>query len=138
MDDERVVRSTAAGMLETLGYEVLAAADGAEAVALYEAERRAGRPIAAVLMDLTVPGGMGGVEALRRLRVIDPAVRAVATSGYSNDPVMAAHGAYGFSGVLPKPYTLDDLARAIADVVRAAAAIAGGPEVAPAPAVARA
>jgi PAS domain S-box-containing protein len=138
MDDERVVRSTAAGMLETLGYEVLAAADGAEAVALYEAERRAGRPIAAVLMDLTVPGGMGGVEALRRLRVIDPAVRAVATSGYSNDPVMAAHGAYGFSGVLPKPYTLDDLARAIADVVCAAGAVAGGPEVAPAPLIARA
>jgi PAS domain S-box-containing protein len=122
MDDEHVVRNTASGMLQTLGYDVVTAADGAEAVALYEAEVTGGRPIAAVLMDLTVPGGVGGVEALRRLRIADPGVRAVATSGYSNDPVMAAHREYGFAGVLPKPYTLDDLARAIADVVAAAPA----------------
>jgi CheY-like chemotaxis protein len=141
MDDERIVRNTASGMLQTLGFEVLTASDGADAVALYGAERRAGRPIAAVLMDLTVPGGMGGVEALRALKAIDPAVRGVATSGYSTDPVMADRGAYGFAGVLPKPYTFDDLARVMAEVLPAAPAEAGatsaGPDAAGAPAPGR-
>jgi signal transduction histidine kinase len=130
MDDERIVRDAASGMLRVLGFGVLTAADGAEAVALYDAERRSGRPVVAVLMDLTVPGGMGGVEALRSLRAIDPAVCAVTTSGYSTDPVMGDHGAYGFAGVLPKPYTLEELAQVIAGVLPGAAPAPAGRQVA--------
>ncbi len=120
MDDEPLVRHTAAGMLASLGYEVLSAEDGARAVEIFDAERRAGHPVAVVLMDLTVAGGMGGLETLKRLRAMDPGVRAVATSGYSNDPIMAAHLEHGFAGVLPKPYTLEDLARTMAAVAPAA------------------
>jgi PAS domain S-box-containing protein len=122
MDDEPIVRSAVTGMLAALGYETIVAADGLEAERMFEEERRAGRAVAAVLLDLTVPGGVGGVAALARLRSLEPSVRAVATSGYSNDPVMADPSRYGFAGVLPKPYTLDDLARAIADALDPAGA----------------
>ena len=121
MDDEASVRAVARAMLARLGYEVLSAANGDEAVALYRDARRDGRPIDVVVMDLTVPGAMGGAEALRHLRAIDPGVRAVVSSGYSNDPVIARHREYGFVGLVTKPYTLEDLARAVADAAGAPA-----------------
>ena len=121
MDDEALVRNAAGGMLASLGYDVVSASDGAEALAVFEQARREGRAVSVVLVDLTVPGGMGGLEAVRRLRTLDPGVRVVATSGYSNDPIMAAHRDYGFVGVLPKPYTLEDLSRAISEAVAARA-----------------
>jgi len=113
MDDEECVRAVAADMLSYLGYTVQTASDGRHALALYQAERDAGRPFDAVIMDLTVPGGMGGVEAMRELRAIDPAVRAIASSGYADDPVMAEHTRYGFQGVIPKPFAVRDLGRAV-------------------------
>jgi CheY-like chemotaxis protein len=119
MDDEPVVRTAAAGMLAQLGYEAVVAPDGLEAVRLLEEERRAGRRFSAAVLDLTVPGGMGGIETLARLRDLDPALRAVASSGYSTDPVMATPGRFGFAAVLPKPYTLEELARAMSDAARA-------------------
>ena len=82
MDDERLVRQLLARMLARLGCEAVGAQDGAEASRLYQEARAAGRPFAAVIMDLTVPGGMGGKEAIGLLRARDPGVRAIVSSGY--------------------------------------------------------
>jgi CheY-like chemotaxis protein len=119
MDDDAAVRSVGRAMLARLGYEVVTVADGNEAIAAFGDARRAGRPMDVVVMDLTVPGGMGGAEALRALRAMDPAVRAVVTSGYSNDPVMSRYREHGFSGIVTKPYTVDELAAAVADALAA-------------------
>jgi len=113
MDDEPTVRDVAGLMLESLGYEVCLAKDGAEAVMLYEQAKREGKGYDLVIMDLTVHGGMGGAEAAAKLRQSDPEVRAVVSSGYSSDPVMSEFGRYGFSGVVPKPYTLQGLKDAV-------------------------
>jgi CheY-like chemotaxis protein len=80
-------------------------------------EREAGAPFDAVIMDLTVPGGMGGREAMERLLEIDPTVTAIVSSGYSNDPVMANYREYGFQAVLTKPYQLHDLEQVVRRVV---------------------
>jgi len=89
MDDEEIVREIAGEMLKHIGYEVEFAGDGAEAIARYAGARESGEPFQAIIMDLTVPGGMGGKEAIRRLLEIDPGIRAIVSSGYSNDPVMS-------------------------------------------------
>ena len=117
MDDEEMVREVALEFLDHLGYEGDAVASGEEAVAAYRGARDAGRPYAAVLMDLTIPGGMGGKEAVLQLREIDPDVRAVVSSGYSNDPVMADPGRFGFRGVIAKPYRMRELGEAIDQVL---------------------
>ncbi|MBI5249103.1 MAG: response regulator, partial [Desulfomonile tiedjei] len=111
MDDEELVRDLARELLVVLGYEVGLAKDGTETIAVYENTLRSGRPFDVVIMDLTIPGGMGGKETIQRLQRIDPKVRAIVSSGYSNDPVMAEYDLHGFMGVLPKPYNADDLAR---------------------------
>jgi DNA-binding NarL/FixJ family response regulator len=92
-------------------------ADGAEAVTTYERAMREGAPFALVMMDLTVPGGMGGKETIKRLHAIDPSVKAIVLSGYSNDPIMADYESFGFSGVVPKPFELDELVSAIQSVL---------------------
>jgi CheY-like chemotaxis protein len=91
--------------------------DGLEAISLYEAAQTAGRPFAAVLLDLTIPGGTGGVETLSRLREIDPQVKAIASSGYASDPVVARPGQSGFAGTLTKPYTCAELAEELRRVL---------------------
>jgi PAS domain S-box-containing protein len=109
MDDEDAVRSTALRMVQRLGHEADGAADGVEALAKYAEAQRAGRRYDLVIMDLTIPGGMGGKEAIGRLKQLDPTARAVVSSGYSNDPVMASHRDYGFVAVMTKPYSHQDL-----------------------------
>jgi CheY-like chemotaxis protein len=109
MDDDDVIRSAATQMLSLLGYVAVVAADGAQAVQRYRDAMHAGAPFDAVILDLTVPGGMGGVEALRELRVVDPGVCAIVSSGYSADPVMARYRNHGFADALPKPYSLDEM-----------------------------
>ncbi|MHB8765918.1 MAG: hybrid sensor histidine kinase/response regulator, partial [Deferrisomatales bacterium] len=113
MDDQPAVREVAAEILEAGGYSVGFARDGAELLAAYAAARDAGAPYHAVIMDLTVPGGMGGREAMARLRELDPGAVAIVASGYSNDPVMADHRAHGFRAVVAKPFGPRDLVEAV-------------------------
>jgi PAS domain S-box-containing protein len=113
MDDEEIVRVVAGELLRALGHEVAFAEHGAAALERYRAARDAGRPFDAVILDLTIRGGMGGAEALRELKKLDPAVKAIVSSGYSDDAVVANHAALGFDSFLKKPYNLDELRRAL-------------------------
>jgi len=117
MDDEEMVRNVAREILSLFGYEVLLAADGAEALDIYQRNMDSGKTIDAVIMDLTVPGGMGGREAVQKLLTIDPKAKAIVSSGYSNDPVMANFREYGFAGVINKPFRTRELAEAIGKVL---------------------
>ena len=116
MDDEEIVYKALARMLKELGYETEITTDGDMALAAWKAAREAGKPFDAAIMDLTISGGMGGVEAMRRLRELDPSARAIVSSGYSEDPVLASYRDYGFCGVLPKPFRVDDLIMALEEL----------------------
>ncbi|HEY5995635.1 MAG TPA: PAS domain S-box protein [Candidatus Deferrimicrobiaceae bacterium] len=118
MDDEEMVVRMATMMIEELGYEPEACADGAEAVERFRASVERKAPYAAVILDLTVPGGMGGRDAAARILEIDPDAVLVVSSGYSSDPVMADPPGYGFMGAVAKPYTLETLAAELARVTR--------------------
>jgi PAS domain S-box-containing protein len=109
LEDDAMIAESLAMALEESGFRAKAATDGADIVRMYREAFEAGRPFAAVVMDLTVPEGMGGREALEVLRGIDPGVRAIATSGYANNPVMTDYGEHGFLGALEKPYRIEDL-----------------------------
>jgi len=117
MDDDPAVRQVVRTMLRRLGYRAEEAGHGLEAIRLYQSAREAGDPFDVVILDLTVPGGLGGKEAVARLRAYDPQVKAVVSSGYSDDPVMAHHQEYGFRAVVEKPYRLEDLSRVLAQVM---------------------
>ncbi len=117
VDDEETVRNVAGKMLNHLGYEVEFAEDGAEAIELYRRAKEAGCGFDAVIMDLTIPGGMGGKEAVGELIAVDSEARVIASSGYSNDPIMADFVERGFSGVIPKPYTMNELDAQIRKVI---------------------
>jgi len=119
MDDEADVRLVASDMLELMGYEVDVSPDGAHALQLYTTARRIGRPYAIVMFDLTIPAGMGGKEAIVKLREIDPGAVAIVSSGYSYDPVMASYKEFGFDAVVPKPYKPDELARVLNSLMAA-------------------
>lgn len=113
MDDEEILRNFVGDLLMMLGYEVSFAADGLEAISAYCQALKQNTPFDCVLMDLTIPGGMGGKEAIRKLREINPEVRAIVSSGYSDDPVMANHELYGFCGVVAKPYDAEQLSEVL-------------------------
>jgi CheY-like chemotaxis protein len=119
MDDEEMIRELAAAMLDDLGYRVTVCANGEEAVALYKSAFESGMPFSAVIMDLTIPGGMGGREAAALLRDIDPQARLIVSSGYSNDPIMADYRQYGFSSVVLKPYGIDEIGKALNSIFMA-------------------
>jgi CheY-like chemotaxis protein len=109
MDDEQIILDVTLEVLKFLGYDVMFAKDGAAAIELYKQEKNAGVPFDVVILDLSIPEGMGGKEAIRHLRDFDPAVKAVVSSGYSNDPVVMDYAGYGFSGKLSKPYKINDM-----------------------------
>ena len=117
MDDEELIRELAQTALSFLGYEVDTVADGEACIKAYTEAREAGRPYAVVIMDLTIPGGMGGKEAIQRLIELDPDVRAIVSSGYSHGPEMANHKQHGFSGMVGKPYKVEELAKEITAVI---------------------
>ena len=110
MDDEGVVRKIASKMLECLGYQVTTCINGEEAIALYKRGKDSAAPFLAVIMDLTIVGGMGGKEAAQHILAMDPKARLVVSSGYFDDPVLADYKEYGFCAIMPKPYKVADLA----------------------------
>ncbi|MBI5533903.1 MAG: response regulator [Deltaproteobacteria bacterium] len=113
MDDDAAIRSLAQEFLERDGYEVVATADGDEAVRACQEAVETHRPFAIALLDLTIVGGMGGREAMPRIRALIPSIAAVVCSGYSEDAAMSQYAQHGFDAVLPKPYTLQEFATAI-------------------------
>ena len=117
MDDEETVANTTGEILTVLGYEVASVRDGKEAIEQYRTANESGRPFDAVILDLTVPGGMGGEEAIKKLLEIDPSVKAIVSSGYSNDPIMGKFKEYGFSGIVPKPFQIHELSKVINKVI---------------------
>ncbi|MEZ5278685.1 MAG: PAS domain-containing protein [Opitutaceae bacterium] len=117
MDDDQDICEVAAGMLEILGYECEVAKNGEEAIAMYRKYHNVSRPYDAVILDLTIVGGMGGEEALRQLKSIDENVRAIVSSGYNTDETEADYLAKGFTGVLSKPYRSADLGRVLKSVL---------------------
>lgn len=117
MDDDKVVRDISEKMLRGGGYEVIHAKDGMEAIDLYSKAMNTSEPVDLVIMDLTIPGGMGGREATQKLLEIAPDAKTIVASGYSNDPVMANYKEYGFLGVLEKPLRMKKLLQTVADVL---------------------
>jgi PAS domain S-box-containing protein len=117
MDDEKPVREVVASMLEYMGHKVKTAVDGIEAVGLYEKSLKSGRPFDVVILDLTVPGAMGGKETIKQLLAIDPNVIAIVSSGYSKNRVLSDFAKYGFSGIVSKPYNLETLRKELNKVL---------------------
>jgi CheY-like chemotaxis protein len=113
MDDEDALCKLAAHVLTSMGCETETARDGAEAIALWENAKAHGRPFDVALLDLTVSGGMGGAEAAASLRKLDPSLKLIVSSGYSDAPVMSEFRAYGFDAVLPKPWTVAQLSQVV-------------------------
>lgn len=117
MDDEEPIRQMAGVLLTKLGFEVATVKDGAEVLREYQAALVEQRPFDLVVMDLTVPGGMGGREAIEELLKLHPEVRAVVSSGYSSDPVLANYRGHGFRGRVTKPYRITELAKTLRSVL---------------------
>jgi len=121
MDDNGAVLETASEMLCHLGYQVEIAKDGIEAFNFYRKAMEADQVYDAVILDLTVPGGMGGRETLQMILELDPAARCIVSSGYSNDPVMKEYKKFGFKGMVQKPYKLEKLSKSVFEVISAPA-----------------
>ncbi|MFA7405377.1 MAG: ATP-binding protein, partial [Pelobacteraceae bacterium] len=113
MDDEKMIRDLASAILEELGYQVTTCSNGEEAVMLYKAAFEAGVPFLAAIMDLTIPGGMGGREAAAAILEIDPRAKLIVSSGYSNDPIMSDFQRYGFGAAIFKPYGVSEIAEVL-------------------------
>lgn len=109
MDDEQVILEVTKEVLNFLNYEVEYAQEGAAAIDIFSRERSAGRPFDLVILDLSVPEGMGGQETFGKLRAIDPSVKVIISSGYTSEPMMMDPGRFGLNGVLAKPYRIADI-----------------------------
>ncbi len=109
MDDEYIIRFTLGQSLKNLEYEVTLTKEGSETISLYKSARESGKPFDVVIMDLTIAGGMGGKETIKKLLKIDPDIKAIVVSGYTSDPIMTNYRKYGFIGVLAKPHEINEL-----------------------------
>jgi len=117
MDDEEIIREMLNKMLPLAGYEVELTSDGAEAIKQYAKAMESGQPFDAVIMDLTIPGGIGGREAIKKLLEIDPDAKVIVSSGYATDPIMADFKKYGFSAVVTKPYSVGELEKTLRNML---------------------
>ena len=118
MDDEETVCRLVERMLTRCGFEVATAPGGQEAIAMYQQGMKDGAPFDVVIMDLTIPGGIGGKDAIKELLAIDPHAKAIVSSGYADSPVMANYADYGFKGVAAKPYTPNELRNVLARILK--------------------
>ena len=117
MDDEEILLNAVGEMLKCYGYQVSLTTDGVAAIELYKQAKLLGEPFDVVIMDLTIPGGMGGQEAIAYLRDFDPRIKAIVSSGYATDPIMAEYERFGFAGVACKPYKIDELDEVLRKVI---------------------
>jgi CheY-like chemotaxis protein len=117
MDDEKMVIKITGHILNRLGYDASFSKDGAQALEMYVKAMDLQNPFDAVILDLTVRGGMGGKEAIKKLIEIDPKIKAIVSSGYSNSPVMTNYKDYGFVGVIAKPYNINELSKKLNEVL---------------------
>ena len=117
MDDTQTIREVICQILRNAGFDAQGAANGEEAIALYEHSLKNNNKFTAVILDLTVIGGMGGEKTIRKLLEIDPQLKAIVSSGYSDNPVLSNPKEYGFSGRIEKPYKKDDLFKVLGEVI---------------------
>lgn len=117
IEDQESIAKSLAELLEIYGYTVDSVGDGAEGLKIYDNAMKSGLNYNAVIMDLTIPGGMGGKEAIKRFQAMDSGVKAVVASGYSNDPVMSNYREYGFNGAVSKPYKIEDVLRELQNII---------------------
>jgi signal transduction histidine kinase/CheY-like chemotaxis protein len=118
MDDEEMIRDIASSMLTHLGYDVTTCASGDEAVELYKNSIESGSPFLAVIMDLTIPGGLGGKQAAKQIHSLFPNARLIVSSGYSNDPIMSNYQEYGFSSAIAKPYNVGEVEQVLSSFIK--------------------
>jgi CheY-like chemotaxis protein len=118
MDDEQIILDVTLEVLRFLEYDVMFARDGAAALDLYKREKEAGAPFNLVILDLSVPEGIGGKDTIALLKAYDPAVKAIVSSGHSHDPVVQDFAEYGFSGRLSKPYKINDLKEILEQLIK--------------------
>jgi PAS domain S-box-containing protein len=118
MDDEVQIRKVLGEMVQTCGYHFQAVSDGEEALNVFRQAQNSGDPFSAVILDLTIPGGLGGKEVIKDMLSLDPCLRAIVVSGYSNDPILANYKNYGFKGRVAKPFNLVDLSVTLDAVLR--------------------
>jgi len=118
MDDDEMIRVFARECLAELGYNVSLSTNGAEAIALYKKAIEINKPFDLIILDLCIPNGIGGEETLKRIKEINPSVKAILSSGSYDDPVMVDYKKYGFTAVVPKPYTVHQLSKNIYKVLR--------------------
>jgi CheY-like chemotaxis protein len=117
LDDEEFIRMIIPRWLKPLGCEVISCENGRQAVELYKQALEAGKPFDLLILDLTIPGGIGGQAVLREILALHPAARAIVSSGYAEGPIMANFSTYGFKGVLAKPYTEQQLQEVVTTVL---------------------
>ena len=113
MDNDDLIREVTGLMLMRLGYHSEVSQEGSEAINIYQQAMNSGQSFSAVILDLHVKEGLGGIETIKALKVMDPQVKAIVSSGFTNDPVMTNFKEYGFQGVLPKPYKMKDIEDAL-------------------------
>ena len=118
MDDEVQILNAVGEMLKCYGYRIELASDGSQVIEIYKKAKNNGEPFDVVIMDLTIPGGMGGQETIAHLRDIDSDIIAIVSSGYANDPIVADYERFGFKGVVTKPYKFDELNGVLNKVVK--------------------
>jgi CheY-like chemotaxis protein len=118
MDDEEIIREMLRNMLSLIGYDVELTNDGLTAIECYRKAKDSGKPFDMVIMDLTIPGGMGGKEAIKKLLEIDADAKVIVSSGYATDPIMSEYKDYGFSAVVTKPYSVSEVEKVLRSVLR--------------------